>query len=171
MTTTEVAVTLPKNNELLNLYKLEKEAMDLPSDPFPSFKEWRDEYMIEFIDSHVDSKMVDVETAVAETEKELDEEKDSIEQQTPVLNPRACRYQSSKSVTTKPKVKPTTKTKTPKKAPANQSKKEMAITIYKSMMVGKKHPERKDVIARFIKDIGMSSAGASTYHHTIKQMF
>lgn len=156
-TTTATAVTLPNNIELLALYKQEKDVMDLPSDPFPPFSEWKAEYMIEFIESHRDSKMVSVEEAVDETEKELDNNENPVQQVVPVV-----KQTPPKAVKKTPKASKPSPTK---------SKKDLAIDVYKSMMVKGAHPSRKDVIARFMSDVGLSAAGANTYHHSIKQLF
>ena len=47
-------------------------------------------------------------------------------------------------------------------------KTDIALQIYKSMMINGEHPARKDVIERFINEVGLSKAGASTYQHNIK---
>jgi len=152
------SVKLPSNINLLNLYKVEKEQMDLPSNPFPSFKDWKADYMIEFIDSHSDSKMVDAETAVDITEKELN---DLEKKQTKSVKIKKVVDIKIPKKSTEPKVK---KVK-------GESKKDKAVAIYKEMMDQNegKHPARKDVIKRFMDEVNLSSAGASTYQYNIKK--
>jgi len=156
-------VTLPKNIGLLNLYKIEKSQMDLPSDPFPPFNEWKAEYMEEYIDSHMDSEMVDAETAIELTEKEIEADDAAVMAQKPAtvpVPPKPVKYKTIKTVKqAKPKAEKVNKV----------SKTELAESIYKSMMVGDKHPERKAVIERFVAEVGLTSSGASTYHYNIKK--
>lgn len=45
-----------------------------------------------------------------------------------------------------------------------------AIELYKSLMINGEHPKRKDVIDQFVKVIGMTPAGASTYQNTVKNL-
>jgi len=148
------------NVTLLQLYKQEKAEQEFPSSPFPPFKEWKAEYMIEYNDAHSDSQMVDVETAVEMTEKEL-EEADKKSVVTTTVKPEKVKKVVA---ITKPKSETKTETKVKK-----VSKKDQAVAIYKSMMVNGEHPARKDVIARFISEVNMSSAGASTYQFNIKK--
>ena len=67
-------------SEVLDLYRAERAALDMPSDPFPAFAEWRADYEAEYRKNHVvNYKKVDVKEAmveadalVAEAEAELD---------------------------------------------------------------------------------------------------
>lgn len=63
--------------------------------------------------------------------------------------------------------KPTTKVV--KKSTDGKSKKEFALDIYKGMMENGNHPVRKEVIARFVSELNMTPAGASTYAATCKK--
>lgn len=67
-------------------------------------------------------------------------------------------------------------TKTSSKKPAGTKTKRVgkttrvqALEIYKRMSVNAE-PARKDVIAAFVKDLGMTPAGASTYHYNCKKV-
>ena len=50
-----------------------------------------------------------------------------------------------------------------------KNRKEHAVAVYKSLMIDGEHPARKDVITAFVEEIGMSKAGASTYHYNVKK--
>ncbi len=128
--------------ELYNMYQDEKAIIETLDDPFPSFKQWQDNWNKDYITTddrtnkeQYDSSFSDLILEDVPTKK--------VEVKTP----------------TKPKVK--------KKAKSG-SKAEKALDIYKSMMDGDTHPIRKDVIQKFIDDLDMSKAGASTYHYNTK---
>jgi len=77
------------------------------------------------------------------------------------------------SLTKPKKEKETTVTTTVRvprqKSTDGSSKREKALVIYKEMMDGNNHPARKDVMDRFIKELDMTSAGASTYAANCKR--
>jgi len=62
-----------------------------------------------------------------------------------------------------------TKRKPHTKSTDGTSKKEKAVAIYQSMIVDGQHPARKDVITRFMAELDMTQAGASTYQNTCKK--
>ena len=43
-----------------------------------------------------------------------------------------------------------------------------AVTIYRNLMIDGQHPQRKQVIDAFVAQIGMTTAGASTYQQNVK---
>lgn len=56
-------------SEILDLYRAERAALDMPSDPFPAFAEWRADYEAEYRKNHVANyKKVDVKVAMAEAD-------------------------------------------------------------------------------------------------------
>lgn len=144
----------PNNIHLLQLYKAEKADMDFPSSPFMPFKEWKEMYKAEWMDSHCTSKSVDAETAINLTDAEMNE----MDNTTSTKTEKKVVVRKIKS-TPKIKVK---KEKVPTKA-------ERALEIYQEMMVDGNHPVRKEVIQRFMNELNMSVAGASTYQYNIKK--
>jgi len=149
-----IETKFPNNINLLALYKIEKEQMDFPSDPFPSFQDWRASYKVEWLETHSTSKLVDAETAVKLSEEEM--ENDQKQQQA----------KPEKKVTVR-KIKSTPKVKVKKeKVP---TKAERALKVYQEMMVNGNHPARKEVVQRFMNELNMSVAGASTYQYNIKK--
>jgi len=153
----QIESQFPDNISLLTLYKEEKAAASFPSEDYIPFKQWKEEYKQEWMMSHVDSKMLSVEDAVTETEKEIVE---FIAQQEKITEQKKVR----KIKDTKPKVE-TVKVQKEKKV----SKSQIAEEIYISMIVDGQHPARKDVITRFMAELDMTQAGASTYHYNIKK--
>lgn len=75
---------------------------------------------------------------------------------------------STKKAAAKPKAKATAKPEKADKEP-RVTKASQAVDIYKSMMDGKTHPVRKDVIAAFKQQLNMTNAGASTYWFNVKK--
>lgn len=144
------------NATLLALYKQEKADMDMPSDPFPSFKDWKAEYAIDWEKNHT---MTDAEKALEEADRIVAEaEKELRQHKTTYTKPK-----KKKATTKKTIVKPTV---TKPKAP---NKKQRATKVYQSLMVNGEHPSRQDAIAAFVDQIGMTQAGASTYVYNIKK--
>ena len=129
--------------------------MDFPSDPFPSFKDWKAEYLVDWKENHMvtdaDKAMEEADKLVAEADKEL-------------------RKNASTHVKPKKKAKVAKiAIKKKDKTASAPSKKQRAIKVYQSMMNGSEHPSRKSVIEAFMSKVDMSQAGASTYHHNIKK--
>jgi len=61
-------------SEILDLYRAERAALDMPSDPFPPFAEWRAAYEAEYRMNHVTNyKKVDVKAAMAEADALVEE--------------------------------------------------------------------------------------------------
>lgn len=147
------------NVDLLELYKIEKAQMNWPSAPFQSFQEWKAEYMIEFNESRIGSKTVSMEEAVKDADKIVEEAEHEINE---LFNP-ATPIKKFRKIRQPKVIAPTAA------AASKSSKKSLAVAIYKEMMVDGKHPSRKDVIARFVAECGLTSAGASTYHSNIKK--
>ena len=134
------------NQTLLELYKTEKEAMDDVFNPFPSFAEWKQEYKndpdhIHFTSEPNEETKVTTKSTKKETKK----------------SPKKTNTKETKKTT------PSTKKET------KVSKADIARKIYQEMMDGNNHPVRKDVIARFMSEAGLSKAGAATYHYNIKK--
>jgi len=155
----QIESKFPNNISLLILYNEEKESASFPSDNdiFPSFKIWKQQYKQEWLASHVDSKLVNAEEAVTETEKEL-------------INMIA----EQEKETDQKKIKKVVDKKPKESTPIVQkvktaSKSELAEQIYKEMMIDGVHPIRKEVIKRFIDEVGLTQAGASTYQYNIKK--
>ncbi len=65
---------------------------------------------------------------------------------------------------TKKSTKATTSAK--KKVKGAPSKKELATELFKS----NKDASRKEIIALFVKELGMTQSGAATYHYNIKKI-
>ena len=145
------------NQALLSLYKEEKKHLNMPSDPFMSFKEWKKEYVIEWNKNHTiteaDRKMEEADRLVQEADLELIAHRAKLKRKQKV------------------KVKSTTNQIVVPTPPPKHSKKLDAIKVYRSMMKSDEHPSRKDVINAFVAKVNMSKAGASTYHHNIKKEF
>ena len=53
-----------------------------------------------------------------------------------------------------------------KKVKGAPSKKELATELFKS----NKDASRKEIIALFVKELGMTQSGAATYHYNIKKI-
>lgn len=67
-------------SEVLDLYRAERAALDMPSDPFPAFAEWRAEYEAEYRKNHVSNyKRVDVKEAMAEADALVEEAEAELE--------------------------------------------------------------------------------------------
>lgn len=49
------------------------------------------------------------------------------------------------------------------------TKMERATTLYKKLTASDEHISRKDVIDEFVKQCGLTPAGAATYYNTIKK--
>lgn len=62
------------------------------------------------------------------------------------------------------------KVKAKKTNSGQASKKDLALELYKQMMDNSIHPSRKDVIDRFVAELGMTPAGASTYAAMCKKV-
>jgi len=131
---------------LFELYKTEKDVMEDELTPFPTFSEWKVTYAADR-----DVEMEDVSESVkailaAETaplEMTFDDD-------------------TTKKPTPPPKL-------TKKKALTNMDK---ARTIFQQMFdESNEMPVRKEVMAAFMKQLKVSTACASTYHHNIKQKY
>ena len=67
-------------SEVLDLYRAERAALDMPSDPFPAFAEWRAEYEAEYRKNHVSNyKRVDVKEAMVEADALVEEAEAELE--------------------------------------------------------------------------------------------
>lgn len=67
-------------SEVLDLYRAERAALDMPSDPFPAFAEWRADYEAEYRKNHVSNyKKVDVKEAMAEADALVEEAEAELE--------------------------------------------------------------------------------------------
>ena len=67
-------------SEVLDLYRAERAALDIPSDPFPAFAEWRAEYEAEYRKNHVSNyKRVDVKEAMVEADALVEEAEAELE--------------------------------------------------------------------------------------------
>jgi len=124
------------------MYQDEKSMIETLDDPFPSFKQWQDDWNKDYIS--VEDK----------TDKEqYDSSADLILEDIPTKKviPKI----------TKPKVK---KTKTGSKA-------QKAISIYKLMIEQNngEFPARKDAIKQFVEQLDMTPKGASTYVYNTQQ--
>lgn len=137
------------NHALLSLYKEEKADMEFPSSPFMPFKEWKVDYLADWAENHMKT----------DTDEALEEAYAELRKKAPIIKPK------------KKKAKAKTVTKIVKPKVKKHSKKDDAIAVYKSMMVGDTHPARKDVIQAFVDKIGMTVAGSSTYHFNVRKEF
>lgn len=67
-------------SEVLDLYRAERAALDMPSDPFPEFSVWRADYEAEYRKNHVvNYKRVDVKEAMAEADALVEEAEAELE--------------------------------------------------------------------------------------------
>jgi len=183
--------------DLLELYRAEKEAFDWPCDPFMSFKEWKKEYEIEYKKNHVTVDirvaMREAEAIVQKAEAELGgflsthEEEIMMSENTNVeigtetntvvdanldeqakrdarnARRREQRQAKKAEAPAKPaKVKAEPKPRTPR----SDSKTALARVVF-ARMHG--NSPRKDVIAAFISEVGLTANGASTYYQKLKR--
>lgn len=66
--------------EILEMYRAERSALDMPSDPFPAFADWRAEYEEEYRKNHVANyKRVDVKVAMREADALVEEAEAELE--------------------------------------------------------------------------------------------
>lgn len=184
--------------DLLNRYKEEK-ALVIGSveertglEPFPTWKEWKAEYVKEYNETHVtvDVKEADaiMDAAVEEAEEELDamvdefdsetetEEEDDMSDATPAATevPAKPKRVAKKKVAAKkkaPRTKPVYATKkkvVAKKAPAKKpvSKASKARKIF-DRFYGKK--ARAEIIEKFVGQAGLTANGAATYYQKMKK--
>ena len=166
------------NIDLLDMYKAEKADMnDVVVNDFPSFKEWKAEFITEYDNTH---HTVGVEEAVQESDKIVDSALKELDNR-PEVNPKQKKETTMTTATATPSAtsvaapsKPR-KTKATKAAKATSVKKpaskmHQAEVMFKQMISRKTKaiPGRGKVIAKFQERLGMSSAGASTYYYNIK---
>lgn len=186
--------------ELLEMYKEEKAlVIGSPSErtglePFPSFKEWKAEYVKEYAETHDIDNPMTMEEAVAAIEAELGNEligddlldEEDLEAAKAVVQPteeedemtEAATEAATEAVTEKATVTSTKKPKSAKgkatattaAAPSKASKaREIFNKLYPQVIEGKK--ARKDVIAAFVDKAGLTAAGASTYYQKFKKSY
>lgn len=134
---------------LFELYKKEKAVLDDELNPFPTFSVWKLQYAKERAD-------------------EMDAVADSVKSLLAAEEALAGVVQKRDETTPKPTTPPVLKVVKKKKL-TNMDK---ARTIFQQMVdESDEMPIRKDVMAAFMKQLKVSSACASTYHHNIKQKY
>ena len=130
---------------LFELYKMEKEALGDDLTSFPSFSEWKVAY-------------------VTDRATEMDDVSESVKA---ILKAESVSVEMSFQEDTPNK--PSQPTIVKKKKLTNMDK---ARTIFQQMFDEfNEMPIRKDVMAAFMKQLKVSTACASTYHHNIKQKY
>lgn len=178
--------------DLMNLYKEEK-ALVIGSlaertglEDFPSYKEWKLEYMKEYAETHDMKNPVSMEEAVRLLEAELDDEDDDLlpDEDLALLanthEPPDEEDNMTEEATTNTKPEPaTTNTPTkPKRAAKKVAAKKVAAKkrppskasaaqkvfdrLYPKVLTGKK--ARKDVITELTENVGLTANGAATYY-------
>ena len=184
--------------QLLQDYKDEKTLVIGPEhlrtglEDFPSFKEWKLEYMKEYALTHDMDNPMSMEDAVAALEAELEadddelipdedlkalaadtpetpeEENDMTEETTPAAE--ATEAPADTKPAAKPKRKPAAKKKVAaKKRPPSKAKEAEKVfaKLYPKVVEGKK--ARKDVIDEFVTKVGLTANGAATYYQKLKK--
>lgn len=185
--------------DLLEMYKEEKAiVIGGPNErtglePFPSFKEWKLEYMKEYIETHDMDNPMSMEDAVAALEAELGDEliddelldEEDLEAVKAIVQPEdeEDKMTEATEATETPVKEPTvTKTEKPKaakgkaaaksvaKAPSKASEAQKIFNkMYPQVVDGKK--ARKDVIEAFVSKAGLTANGASTYYQKFKKSY
>lgn len=181
--------------DLLNLYKEEKTLVIGPEhlrtglEPFPTFKEWKLEYMKEYVETHDMDNPVSMEEAVKQLEAELDEDDLLPEDDLKALVDEVGEVDEDdvepvgeaplEPVEMKPEVptvrkrkvtkKSTTKKVAARKRPASKAKDAQKVfdRLYPKVLAGKK--ARKDVIDELVAKVGLTANGAATYYQKMKK--
>lgn len=131
-----------KGIDLYNEYQSQKKNAEV-TEEFPTFKVWKEQNGLG-------------EEVTATSDKKS----------TPKTTKKTAAKKTEKSTAKKDPKK--TEKSTDEQKPKKVSKMSKCVDIYKEMMDGDKHPVRKEVIERFIKEADMTSAGAGTYWFNIK---
>lgn len=163
--------------ELFELYKEEKaivigDMATRTTESFPSFGDWLKTYEHEFWQVHESVSIPEADKRAEAAQNEFDREVTGDEP----VEPKPVEEKPTVSTDTK---KPETVTSTTKPAAdtatvtatAAPSKSEKAVAIFDSMYpkVQKGEAARKDVIARFTSEAGMTKAYASTKYQALKK--
>jgi hypothetical protein len=165
--------------QMLECYRAEREALDDPLDPFPTFAVWKQEYCDEYMSRSTHRRAVDLETLMRESDREVEEaeivldqpEGDDIMTEAIVLNADEQAKRDARNArrrelrAAKRAGAPSTSVKNTTRAPRTGTKAEAAARIF-SKMYGN-HP-RADIVAKFQSQAGLSPAGASTYYQKLK---
>lgn len=185
-------------SEVLDLYRAERAALDMPSDPFPEFSVWRADYEAEYRKNHVNNyKKVDVKEAMAEADAMVEEAEAELElfdlqeenemSETNVsgvvgsapatgvdLDAQAAldakrEAKNAKRRAQRAAAKAPAKVKAKAPAKARVARKDNK-TAQAQVIFTRMYgkKERKEVIAAFIEKVGLSAAGASTYYQKFK---
>lgn len=141
--------------ELLQMYKEEKAAIVDPifGGEFPTFPEWKAEYVKEYNENHVT-------VTVKEADRHFDDLVDALEDAEAEVDGEA-------------KTKPAVATKRKRGRPKNS---ERVVKVKKVKKIDHAHAiftemagaKRKDVVARFVAEVGLTANGASTYYQKFR---
>lgn len=149
--------------DMLALYKEERELIaGGPLDDFPSWSIWRTQYLKDYEMLHVHSTdNSDIDVLNLDDYSDEDDDDDAVESRPQATTPVQPKVQ--------PKVVKRNLSQPSTQSLVKKSKKQLATDAYRKMMVDDTHPSRADVINVYVTELGMSKAGASTYHNSIKQ--
>ena len=165
------------NLELITMYKEEKDliigTVDVRTglEPFPTFKEWKQEYIADYMATH---KVVDIKEADKYFDKVVEEAEDVLDMSDvkDADAPKAKKQKATVTPITKAKKSVTKSTKgTGVKRKVNKAAE--ARSYFESVIDELKAGtmKRKNVIAHFVDQLGLTSSGASTYFQKFRKEF